>query len=315
MSDGGQVVIVTGLSGAGKSTVLRALDDVGYYCIDNLPPPLVLQTVRVCQESGRRRLALGMDVRVGAFLDSAAGVVAGLAKEPGHLEVLFLEASDALLVRRYSETRRPHPVFAVPGASEQMTDAPNSERSVMEGVALERERLTELNHLATIHIDTTHDSVHELRRQIIDIFGGVRSESGSMTTRFMSFGFKHGIPLDADLVFDARFLDNPHFVPELRDRTGRDKAVSGFVLASDGCAELVDQLEKLLRYTLPRYEKEPKSYLTVAIGCTGGRHRSVALVEELAKRLRQVEDRAIAVTHRDASRTTVQRRPTEGESR
>ncbi|MFP6686674.1 MAG: RNase adapter RapZ [Polyangiaceae bacterium] len=315
MSDGGQVVIVTGLSGAGKSTALRALDDVGYYCIDNLPPPLVSQTVSVCQQSGLTRVALGMDVRVGAFLDSAAPVVAELAKEPGRLEVLFLEASDALLVRRYSETRRPHPVFAVPGAGEPLEDAPNSERSVVEGVALERERLMALSHLATLKIDTTHDSVHELRRQIIDIFGGVATESGSMTTRFMSFGFKHGIPLDADLVFDVRFLDNPHFVPELRDRTGRDQAVSGFVLASDGCAEFADQLEKLLRFSLPRYESEPKSYLTVAIGCTGGRHRSVALVEELAKRLRHPEGRDIAVTHRDSSRTMGETVPPGGKLR
>jgi UPF0042 nucleotide-binding protein len=173
----------------------------------------------------------------------------------------------------------------------------------MEGVLLERQRLTELRQLATLKIDTTHDSVHELRREIMDLFGGAAGSDGSMVTRFMSFGFKHGVPLDADLVFDVRFLDNPHFVPDLRDLTGRDESVRRFVLASDGCAELVEHLARLLRFSLPRYEKEPKSYLTVAVGCTGGRHRSVALVEELAKRLAASHGPAIAVVHRDASRT------------
>lgn len=298
-----EVVVVTGLSGAGKSTVLRALTDIGYFCVDNLPPSLVGSTVDTCQRGGIDHVALGIDIRVGAFLDAAPEALRTLRGLASGVTVLFLDAADEALVRRFSETRRPHPMLSEgPAASGRPRDS-GEMLAVVDGVRLERARMSPIRSQATLLLDTTHMSVHELRRQIVDTFAEGSAEP-HMSVRVMSFGFKHGVPLDADLVFDVRFLDNPHFVPALRDHTGDEPEVREFVLASPGAIELLEHLEALLRFTLPRYEREGKSYLTIAVGCTGGRHRSVTLAIELARRVAAASVRRVGVVHRDLGRRT-----------
>ncbi len=273
-----RVVVVTGLSGAGKSTALFALSDIGFYCVDNLPPSLAASTVKTCGESGIERVALGVDIRVGAFLDVAPAALAELLQIASEVTVLYLDASDDALVRRFSETRRPHPVLKQPGGDAEPL-------AVVDGIRLERSRLAAIRAEATLVVDTGGMSVHELRRHVIELFSPREGEKPKMLVRVVSFGFKHGIPLDADLVFDVRFLDNPHFIPELRDHRGDEAIVREFVLASHGCRELLEHIERLLAFSLPRYQAEGKSYLTVAIGCTGGQHRSVAAAGELARTL------------------------------
>ncbi|MRG92269.1 RNase adapter RapZ [Polyangium spumosum] len=297
MSDKSRVVVVTGLSGAGKSTALHALEDLGYFCVDNLPTSLVPQTIEVCEAGGIRRVGLGIDVRAFAFLDGAGPTLSRIA-EGRDMAVVFLDATDEALLRRFNETRRPHPLSAAasraPGSSGGL--------AVLDGVHLERERLAPLRALATIDLDTTRLSVHELRRQIIAHLGPGKAEAPRMSTRFVSFGFKFGVPVDADLIFDVRFLDNPHFVPELRRLPGSHPAVRDFVLQSPEASELLEKIGALLEFSLPRYEREGKSYLTIGIGCTGGRHRSVALAEVLADNLRRKVTLPISVVHRDVGR-------------
>ena len=307
MSDAPSLVVVTGLSGASKSTALRALSDIGYYCVDNLPPTLAAETVRVCSSGGVASVALGLDVRVGAFLDAAFDAIDTVRRTPKSA-VLFLTASDDALVRRFSETRRPHPMLSGtiggPGVgAKSLSELPvaRAPLAVLDGVRLERQRMAAIGSLATHTVDTTHMSVHELRRDVVAAFTTPEGRA-RMVTRIMSFGFKHGVPLDADLVFDVRFLENPHFVEELRAKSGMDAEVRDYVLASDGAAELLERLDGLLSFALPRYEKEGKSYLTVALGCTGGRHRSVALAHELSQRLSHSEGRRIGFVHRDVAR-------------
>ena len=285
------VVVVTGMSGAGRSTALHVLEDLGFYCIDNIPPALagsLLELADRAHEADRvERLGLGVDVRTGAFLEGAGEAIRGL-REAGHeLEVLFLDASDEVLVRRYSETRRPHPL--APGGD------------VQSAITLERERLAELRASANRIIDTSELTVHDLKRVLVDDLarGG---EGRQMVVRIVSFGFKYGLPIDADLVFDLRYLPNPHFVPELRPKTGREQEVADYVLDRDETRELLGDLIQFFIHTFPRYQREGKAYLTVAIGCTGGRHRSVAVTEELERRLRG--DWEVVVHHRDADRKT-----------
>lgn len=285
------LVVITGMSGAGKTTGLRALDDDGYYCVDNLPPSLAPATLAVCDSGGIVRVALGMDVRVGAFLDAAQGAIEALAEHPAGLEVIFLDAADEVLVRRFNETRRPHPMLAGADAAQGL--------GVLDGVQMERQRLSALRALSTTIVDTTHMSVHDLRRHIL-----TRSRKGRnarhMKLRVMSFGFKHGAPLDASVVIDVRFVDNPYFVPALRELTGNDAPVRDFVLDSPGTQELMQHLESMLTFLLPRYEDEGKSYVTVAIGCTGGRHRSVAITNEIAQRLSAGRGGwRVGIVHRD----------------
>jgi UPF0042 nucleotide-binding protein len=299
-----EVVVVTGLSGAGKSTVLRALTDIGYYCVDNLPPALIESTVSTCRGGGIERIALGIDIRVGAFLDAAPEAIVALQGGVASVSVLFLDAADEALVRRFSETRRPHPMLfersrdsGVPSPRPENLEA----LAVVDAVLMERGQMAPIRSQATLLIDTTHMSVHELRRQVFDSFAAGAS-APEMLVRLLSFGFKHGLPLDADLVFDVRFLDNPHFIEGLRDHTGDEQPVSEFVLASPGCQELLSHIEGLLEFSLPRYQREGKSYLTIAIGCTGGRHRSVTVAVELARRLRSEGKRRIGIVHRDLHR-------------
>lgn len=282
-----QIVVVTGVSGAGKSTALRSLEDLGFYCVDNLPTLLAPDAVELSVQGGLRKVALGIDVRVGAALDKMGHVLDALQKH-GTLEVLFCDASDETLLRRFSETRRPHALATEGGAGAA---------SVARGLELERVRLAPLRARATRIIDTTTLSVHELRRFVFATFGpSATQNAGRMRMRFVSFGFKYGNPVDADLVFDVRFLDNPYFVPALRQIPGSDPRVRNFVMGLPETGELLGKLIDLLTYVLPKYEREGKSYLTVAVGCTGGRHRSVVVSDELARHFHAHVD------HRDVAK-------------
>ncbi|MBK6459394.1 MAG: RNase adapter RapZ [Myxococcales bacterium] len=283
------VVVVTGLSGAGRTTVLRALEDLGFFCIDNLPTALATEAVALCERGGVRRVALGIDVRVRAFMGDVADTFSQLeAAGERDLQVLFLDASDETLVRRYSESRRPHTLAQ---------DGDAGVHGVVEGVAVERERLAPLRARASRVIDTTRLSVHDLRRLVVTHYGP-ETTAARMVTRVVSFGFKYGPPVDADLVFDVRFLENPYFVPDLKSQPGTSAAVRDFVLAQPEAHELLGKLLDLLKYVIPKYEREGKSYLTVGVGCTGGRHRSVVLAEELGRAL----GAGVRVMHRDVLR-------------
>lgn len=294
------VVVVTGLSGAGKSQALHALEDLGFFCVDNLPTLLAPQAVALCERGGMTRVALGIDVRVRAFLGEVGNVLQ-LLDSAGQrdLQVLFLDASDETLLHRFSESRRPHPLSAESGHEGAL--------AVLDGVRIERERLAPLRASATRVIDTTNTSVHELRRLLVAHFGPASGGAPRMVTRFVSFGFKYGTPVDADVVLDVRFLDNPYFVPELKHLTGLDDAVVRHVMGAAETQEFMRRTRELLAYVLPRYEREGKSYLTIAIGCTGGRHRSVTIADALARELSASVGGAteIAVVHRDVHRGAV----------
>jgi len=279
------IVVVTGMSGAGRSSALHVLEDLGYYCVDNLPPALAPQVASLL-EGELTRVGFGIDVRTGSFLEGAEEIIQTLVSKGHETEVIFLDCKDEVLVRRFSETRRPHPLAA--GAD------------VLEGIRAERARLASLRQLARHVIDTTDTSVHDLRRSLIDYIARGGS-SPRMAVRVISFGFKYGLPVDADLVFDLRFLPNPHFVPELRAKTGLEADVADYVLATEPAKELLDDICTLLTHSLPRYQAEGKAYLTIALGCTGGRHRSVALTEHLGRWLREEGHDAVSA-HRDVER-------------
>ncbi|MEI8258247.1 MAG: RNase adapter RapZ, partial [Deltaproteobacteria bacterium] len=259
MSESRSIVVITGMSGAGRTTALRVLEDLGYFCIDNLPTPLLAQSVALCSEQGGRlRVGIGMDVRVRAFLDEADVEIGRLKGSGATVTVIFLDADDSVLVRRYSESRRPHPLTTeIPGAD------------LLSLIRAERERLLDLRGRADRVIDTSDLNAHEFRRFLVDVYA--IAGAAQMTTRVMSFGFKYGIPIEADLMFDLRYLPNPHFVPALRPRTGLDADVAAYVMNHPESREMVDELERLLVPLLPRYAKEGKVILTVAVGCTGGR--------------------------------------------
>jgi UPF0042 nucleotide-binding protein len=275
------IVIVTGLSGAGKSTALRALEDGQFFCVDNLPLPLIPSLVDVMARGGTEQAAVSVDARQHMFLDSYRDIVTRLRAEGHRIEVLFLEAPDDVLIRRYSETRRRHPL-----SGDELSD----------GIHRDREILAQLRDEATV-VNTGRLNVHELKGLIQERYA---RQAGTMAVTLQSFGYKHGLPPDSDLVFDVRFLPNPYFVSELSAKDGRDPKVSEFVLDSSQGRELVDHLERFLRFSLPNFASEGKLYLTVAVGCTGGRHRSVAVVEELNRRL--TTDWDLAVRHRDVNR-------------
>ncbi len=286
------VVVITGVSGAGRTTALHVLEDLSFYCVDNLPTPLMQETIALWHRSpSMRRLGIGLDVRVGEFLAGADDAIKALRASGEHVGVVFLDAGDEALVRRFSETRRPHPLAAT---------HPDDDVSAL--IHLERERLSDLRALADQVIDTTRLNVHDLRRLLIDHFRSTTGTALRMQTRVVSFGFKYGVPADADLVFDARFLANPHFVPELRPRSGRDPTVSSFVLEHPEGREFLDALDRFVAPLLPRYAREGKVVLTVAVGCTGGRHRSVALAEALGARLKLGAPGDVTVAHRDIDR-------------
>ncbi|MCH2107974.1 MAG: RNase adapter RapZ [Polyangiaceae bacterium] len=285
------LVIVTGMSGAGKTTVLNALEDSGFYCIDNLPPPVVEATLSALHKGGVDKVALGLDIRVRAYLEKVASVIDALVqKERIQLRVLYLESSEKLLAQRFSATRRPHPLS---------TENTGSSHALLDGIVEEHRLLIPLRERADIILDTTALNVHQLRREATQLLEPGESSAMKTRVRVLSFGFKFGIPYDVDLLFDVRFLPNPYFSPDLRPLSGLDREVADYVLGLSDAQELLEHLEKFLRFCLPRYKKEGKSYVTVGIGCTGGRHRSVALAEELTKRLNSGGPDHVQAAHRD----------------
>jgi len=280
------VVVVTGLSGSGKSTAIHVLEDLGFYCIDNLPVALIPSLVDLWEtREDVRRVALGIDVREGHFLEEFPRVFEELRAAGVAFEVLYLEADEYVLVRRFSETRRPHP------AAEGGVPA--------DGIRRERERLRGLRERADRILDTSALTVHQLRDALRDLIN--RPATGTMTVALQSFGYKYGLPTDADVALDCRFLPNPYFIEELREKTGEDADVARYVLERGETQEFLGRVVELLDFALPHYQREGKSYLTIALGCTGGRHRSVVLVEELRRRL-QAHGHHVLVRHRDAAR-------------
>jgi UPF0042 nucleotide-binding protein len=281
-------IVLTGLSGSGKSQAIRALEDLGYFCVDNLPTTLIPTLAKLSTRgSEMEKVAIVVDVREGNFLSSFPKIFKQLRAMRGLNPVLiFLEANDATLVRRFSETRRPHPL--APG------------RSASEGIREERIRLMPIRRMADEIVDTSDMTVHELRHFFMGLSRD-RSKTRLVVT-ILSFGYKHGLPVDADLVFDVRCLPNPHFVPTLRRRTGRDRAVVAFLEKDASTRDFMDKLEEYVQFVLPHYIQEGKSYLTIAIGCTGGRHRSVAIAERLKKAISSIDGARIRVRHRDLSR-------------
>lgn len=281
-------VVITGMSGAGKSFAIKCFEDMGFFCVDNLPTTLMPTFADLVGRSAQtiHRVALGVDVREGEYLQHLLDAIAELRNRNHQVEVLFVEASDEALVRRYHETRRRHPL----GGDGHVHDA----------IRAERKALAHMREIADRIIDTSALTVHQFRDLLLELYGAPKTRPG-LQTSVISFGFKHGIPIDADLVFDVRFLPNPHFVNDLRPRDGRDAAVRDFILRHEESRELVRHLEDLLRFLLPAYQREGKAYLTVAIGCTGGRHRSVAIAEELKRFL---DDLGFppSVVHRDLDR-------------
>ncbi len=282
------LVIITGFSGAGKSTAMNVFEDAGYFCVDNLPPEMIRSLVELLAHQGSKveRAAVVSDVRGGVYFEALQAVVDDLDALGLNHHVLFLEASEQTLVTRYKETRRRHPL------------AP--EGSVAAGVAAERALLEPLRGRADVVIDTTELSAAALRERIAGEF--LPHKPGHLSVTFMSFGFKHGPPREEDLAFDVRFLANPHYEPELRELTGLDKPVVDFIARDGRLEQLYERLFTLLDFLLPQYVSEGKAHMVIAIGCTGGRHRSVAIAERLADRYRRFEDLDVAVAHRDIER-------------
>lgn len=285
MSRVAEVVLVTGMSGAGRSTAARALEDLGWFVVDNLLPRLIPDTVDALgEDSTVSRVAVVVDVRGGRFFDDTAAAVADLRERGVDVRILFLEASDESLVRRFESSRRPHPLQ-------------DGERLV-DGLRREREMLSDLRGDADLVIDTTQLNVHDLRRKIEAAFN---SEDARLRATVMSFGFKYGIPVDADVILDARFLPNPHWVPELKPLTGLDAPVNDYVLNIESAREFLDRAAGLLDLMADGYLREGKRYVTIGVGCTGGKHRSVALTENLAARLVKQGVETLVV-HRDLGR-------------
>ncbi|SCF46527.1 RNase adapter RapZ [Micromonospora mirobrigensis] len=281
------LVVVTGLSGGGRSTVARALENVGYYVVDNLPQALMLDMAELAVKAGgaARRTAMVLDVRSRAFSTDLAGAIRELKDRRFHPRVVFVDADDEVLIRRFESVRRSHPL--------------QGDGRLADGIAVERELLEEARDQADVIIDTSQLNVNQLRRRVEELFAG--EDARRLRVTVLSFGFKYGLPPDADFVLDARFLPNPYWVPELREHTGREEAVSAYVLGQEGADEFVAAYADLVNATTAGFEREGKRYLTVAVGCTGGKHRSVAITEELAGRLRQSGIAANA-QHRDLGR-------------
>jgi len=281
-------IVLTGLSGSGKSQAIRALEDLGYFCVDNLPTTLIPTLAKLTLRGNDiDKVAIVVDVREKSLLASFPKIFRRLRKMPRLDPVLiFLEASHDTLVRRFSETRRPHPLA--------------HNRSATEGIRQERAAMQPLRQLADEIIDTSDMTVHELRKFFMALSRG--RGPAKLVVTLLSFGYKHGLPVDADLAFDVRCLPNPHFVPALRKRTGRDRAVVSFMEKDDSAREFMDRLEEYVKYVVPHYIAEGKSYLTIAIGCTGGRHRSVMIAERLKRALANVPGVVVRVRHRDVRR-------------
>jgi UPF0042 nucleotide-binding protein len=279
-----ELVIITGLSGSGKASALKAFEDLGYYCVDNLPVDLIPRFAELAVQSlDTRRTALVVDIREGSKLEKLPAIVKSVRRMIPTM-VIYLEASDASLIRRFSETRRPHPFGA---------DSP-----VRSSLSAERRRLKPIRAIADWEVDTSKFNVHELRAHLTERFQK-KSNDKNILVSCVSFGFKHGVPEDADLMFDVRFLPNPHFVPEFRPLTGRDPKVAKYIRSFPQTQEFINRISELLVYLLPHYVREGKSYLTISFGCTGGQHRSVMIAEDVGKHLRKAGYR-VKIAHRDS---------------
>lgn len=282
-----ELVVVTGLSGGGRSTVARALENVGFYVVDNLPQALLLDMAELARRGGPavRRTAMVLDVRSHAFSGDLAGAIRQLTDRGFRPKVVFVDADDDVLIRRFESVRRSHPLQA--------------DGRLVDGITAERALLAQARDSADIVIDTSHLNVNQLRARVEELFA--EEDTRRLRVTVLSFGFKYGLPPDADFVLDARFLPNPHWVPQLRELTGREGEVSAYVLSQRGAGAFVETFARMINATAPGFEREGKRYLTVAIGCTGGKHRSVAIAEELASRLRQLRVSAHPY-HRDLGR-------------
>jgi RNase adapter protein RapZ len=279
------LVIITGMSGSGKNSVLKSLEDIGFFCVDNLPTPLIPRLLDMASVSGGKitKLAVVVDVRLGESIADFKGLFGRLKDASFRNTIIFVDASDDVLARRYSETRRIHPLA--------------QDRSLIAGIHAERRQLSEIRAMADLVIDSSDYTVHDLRRYIYETFRE-SDESEKLNVAVVSFGFKHGLPYNSDLVFDVRFLPNPNFVPELKQLTGNDHQVAAYMGQFEETGQILEKVADMLEYLLPRYTREGKSYLTIAIGCTGGRHRSVLVANELRKRL-QKDGRRVSLIHRD----------------
>ena len=284
-----KIVIITGLSGSGKSTAIRALEDLGFFCVDNLPPVLLPKFIELCKISSGEfsRVAMVMDVRERAFLKEYPGIFKALGEKGQEIKILFLESSDEVLVRRFKETRRQHPLA--------------KKGSVIDGINEERDKLSDLRMIASEIIDSSSFTIHQLRELIIQIFSRFPHER-RITTILTSFGYKFGIPYDVDLVMDVRFLPNPFFVRELRNFTGNDDRVYNYVMKNEIAESFQKKFSTLVSFLIPHYEKEGKTYLNIGVGCTGGQHRSVAVINSLEKFLSKKKYQ-IRVIHRDLGKT------------
>ena len=286
-----RIVIVTGLSGSGKTTVLKVLEDLGFYCVDNLPPILFPRFIELCEGFTWEKIpqiALGMDIREREFLNEYPKIFSQLREQGYNPEVVFLESSDEVLVRRFSETRRLHPI-AREGSS------------ILEQIKMERERLAPLRETASLVLDTSQYTVHELQKEIFRAFQMTTAKS-RLTIHLVSFGYRFGIPFDADLVVDVRFIPNPYFINELRPLSGNDEKVKAFISEKQETQVFFEKFKSLLDFLIPLYEKEGKSNLTIAVGCTGGRHRSVSIVN-LIKVFFNKEVFTIHIRHRDVDKS------------
>lgn len=279
------LVIISGLSGSGKSTAVNALEDMDYYCVDNIPPPLLPTFIELCEKSDKEitKVALVIDIREKVSFASAPDVIREFKQKGYPIDMIFLESSDSALLKRYKETRRKHPL--------------SNDGNILEGVSKERKRLQELKELSNYTIDTSELNVHQLSDIIKNKFN--KANNQNILLNIISFGFKHGIPNDADMIFDVRFLPNPHFVKNLKQLNGTDKEVVEYIMNKEQSVKFIEKSIDFLEYLIPNYEKEGKSYLTIAIGCTGGKHRSVAITNKLAEHFK---DLSPLTRHRDISK-------------
>lgn len=281
-----ELIVITGLSGAGRTQAMQSLEDQGFFCVDNLPPTFLVKFAELCAQSQGKvsKAAIVCDLRGGAFFSSLSEALSNLEKEGFHLEILFLEASDETLIRRYKESRRRHPL--------------SPQGRVLDGIQAERQQLEELRIRADNIIDTSNLSAHQLRRQVAELFCKAKGMD-QMAVSVISFGFKYGIPLDADLVIDVRFLPNPYYIETLRPLTGEHDLVQEYVFGNVVTREFMVRFLGLLEYILPQYVKEGKTHLVIGIGCTGGQHRSVAIAERVGEFLKE-QHYAFNIKHRDA---------------